>query len=338
MNTNSKRLTITDIAQLTGVSKTTVSMVLNGRGNNFRIKPETQEKILAIAKKHHYKANSVARALQAQRSNTIGLVIPDFSNLGFAATTKTLERLCRDNGLQLIIACSDEMLQQETIAIERLLDRQIDLLITTPIHADAAYYRGLNINVPVIQLDRATQKSSTPFIITDDESAVIELIDTLCQRYQLSEFYYIGGQAELRPSTARLSGFKQGLRKANLTLQPDWVIQTSYYAESAYLAIEQLYHRLGRLPHALFTGSYALLEGVLRFLNDHQLLDQLTSGKMHLSTFDDYELLNCLPFKINSIQQNHQKIAQQLFVMLQALLKGETVENQIIPAKIIWRN
>ncbi len=337
MNISTKRLTIADIAQLTGVSKTTVSMVLNGRGDNFRIKPETQEKILAIAKKHHYKANSVARALQAQRSNTIGLVIPDFSNLGFAATTKTLERLCRDNGLQLIIACSDENVQQEAIAIERLLDRQIDLLITTPIKVNAAHYRALNINVPVIQLDRCTTKSHTPYIVTDDESAVIELINTLCQRHSLSEFYYLGGQAELRPSTARLSGFKQGLQQAELPLQQEWIIQTSYYADSAYLAIEQLYQKLGRLPQALFTGSYALLEGVLRFLNDHQLLDHLTTGKMHLSTFDDYELLNCLPFKINSIQQNHQKIAQQLFLMLQALLKGEKVSNQIIPAKIIWR-
>ena len=338
MNTNAKRLTIADIAELTGVSKTTVSMVLNGRGNNFRIKPETQEKILAIAKQYHYKANSVARALQSQRSNTIGLVIPDFSNLGFAATTKTLERLCRDNGLQLIIACSDELLKQEAIAIERLLDRQIDLLITTPIKDDAEYYRNLNINVPVIQLDRCTKNSKTPYIVTDDESAVIELIYTLCQRHQLTEFYYLGGQAELRPSTARLAGFKQGLQKANLALQAGWIIQTSYYADSAYLAFEQLYQRLGRLPEALFTGSYALLEGVLRFLNDHHLLDHLTEGKMRLSTFDDYELLNCLPFKINSIQQDHQKIAQQLFLMLQAILQNEEVQNQIIPARIIWRS
>lgn len=337
MNINNKRLTLADIAELSGVSKTTVSMVLNGHGNNFRIKPETQAKILEIAKKHHYKANSVAKALQAQRSNTIGLVIPDFSNLGFAATTKTLEKLCRDNGLQLIIACTDEDAKQELIAIERLLDRQIDLLITTPIKSDARYYRQLNINVPVIQLDRFTQNSLTPYIVTDDESAVIELIDTLCRQYHLNEIYYLGGQAELRPSTARLYGFKQGLQHANLKLNPDWIIQTSYYADSAYFAFDQLYQRLGRLPQALFTGSYALLEGVLRWLNEKQLLHHLSDGTMHLSTFDDYELLNCLPFKITSIQQNHQKIAHQLFAMVQSLLKQEPVKNQIIPATIIWR-
>lgn len=338
MDSKSKRLTLADIAELTGVSKTTVSMVLNGRGNSFRIKPETQDKIRTIAKQYHYKANSVAKALQSQHSNTIGLVIPDFSNLGFAATTKTLEKLCRDHGLQLIIACSDELLKQEAIAIESLLDRQIDLLITTPIANDSEHYRTLNINVPTIQLDRYPQNSQLPYIVTDDENAVIELIATLCQRYQLNEFYYLGGQAELRPSTARLSGFQQGLKQANVTLQDDWIIQTAYYADSAYTAIEQLYQRLGRLPQALFTGSYALLEGVLRFLNDHQLLNQLTLGKMHLSTFDDYELLNCLPFKINSIQQDHQEIAKQLFQMVKAILDNQPVENKIIPARIIWRN
>lgn len=90
---NKKRLTLSDIAELSGVSKTTASMILNGRSDDFRIKPETCQKVKGIAEKYGYRANVYAKALQAQRTNVIGLVIPDFTNYGFALTSKALERL-----------------------------------------------------------------------------------------------------------------------------------------------------------------------------------------------------------------------------------------------------
>lgn len=339
MTLKSKRLTLNDIAQLTGVSKTTVSMVLNGKSDNFRIKEETKQKIITVAKKHHYKANPYAKALQAQRSNTIGLVVPDFVNLGFATTTKVLEKLCRDNGLQLLITCSDEDPKQEAIAIEKLLERQIDLLITTPTLPTLEHYPKDAFSIPLIQLDRVCHHYDSSFIVTDDQSAVQQLISKLIQKYSINEFYYLGGQATLRPSIERLNGFKQGLKQAKLRLQDQWIIETNYSADAAYQALANIYRQSGKLPEALFTGSYALLEGVLRFLNEHHLLHYLTQQKLHLCTFDDYELLNCLPFKIHSIKQQHQYIATELFNMIQAKLDNQSIDNKyIIPAQIIWRD
>lgn len=138
-----KRLTLNDIARLAGVSKTTASIILNNRGDDFRIKAETRQKVQAVAQKYGYRANAYAKALQARKTNVIGLVIPDLTNYGFAQTAKTLERLCRENGFYLVIACSDDNPAQEKVAIERLLDRQVDLLITAPTHKIADYYQDI---------------------------------------------------------------------------------------------------------------------------------------------------------------------------------------------------
>ncbi|MGV6988781.1 LacI family DNA-binding transcriptional regulator [Testudinibacter sp. P80/BLE/0925] len=332
-----KRCTLNDIAELSGVSKTTVSMVLNGRADEFRIKDETRQKILDIAQQHHYRANIYAKALQSQRTNTIGLVIPDFSNFGFAQTSRILEKLCRNHGLQLIISCSDEQPHLESKAIENLLERQIDLLITTPIQQSKRHYPHLG-TIPTIQLDRFIRDADVPYVITDDQSAVTQMVSGMIKKHGLSEFYYLGGLLRLTPSEARLQGFKCGLRQGGLTLQDDWIKHRDYHSESGYQMMAELLHDLGRLPQAIFVASYGLLVGVLRFLNEKNLLDHLSSRRLHLATFDDYELLNCLPFHINSIRQDHQQIANQLFASILKLLDKKTVQNKIIPAELCWRD
>ena len=107
-----KRVTISDIATLAGVSKATASLVLNGRGKELRVAEETRERVFAIAQQHHYQSSIHARLLRNQRSNTLGLVVPEMTNYGFAVFSHELETLCREAGLQLLISCTDEIMHR----------------------------------------------------------------------------------------------------------------------------------------------------------------------------------------------------------------------------------
>ncbi|SSG03547.1 putative LacI family regulatory protein [Klebsiella quasipneumoniae] len=91
-----KRVTIKDIAELAGVSKATASLVLNGRGKELRVAQETRERVLAIAREQHYQPSIHARSLRDNRSHTIGLVVPEITNYGFAVFSHELETLCRE--------------------------------------------------------------------------------------------------------------------------------------------------------------------------------------------------------------------------------------------------
>lgn len=332
-----KRITLNDIATLAGVSKTTASMILNGKGEDFRIKPETRQKVLEVAQKHGYRANAFAKALQAQRTNVIGLVIPDLTNYGFASTAKTLEKLCRENGLQLVITCSDDNPEQEKLAIERLLDRQIDLLITAPTHQDPNYYKKIVKFTPVLHLDRHIPQSELPHIISDDSPRIAELVENIIRAYELNEFYYLGGQLSLSPSESRLKGFQEGLEQGRLQVESGWILHKDYQPESGYQMLAEIVQKLGRLPQAIFTASYTLLEGVLRYLTEHNQMEKLINGELHIATFDDHHLLNALPFHIHSIKQDHEEIARQTFAMIRQKLRGLATENQKVACEIIWR-
>ena len=333
-----KRLTLNDIAELSGVSKTTASMILNGKSDDFRIKPETRQKVQAIAAQYGYRANIYAKALQAQRSNTIGLVIPDLANYGFASTAKYLERICRANGLQLMITCSDDNPRQEKYAIESLLDSQVDLLITAPTHQDPNYYQKIVKHTPILHLDRHVPNLDVSYIISDDTPSVAKLTENIVRAYQPKEFFYIGGQLSLSPSASRLEGFYEGLEQARLTPKSGWIFHKNYQPESGYQLFAEIVNRLGRLPEAVFTGSFTILEGVLLYLTENKAMDKLISQELHLATFDDHHLLNALPFHIHSIKQNHEKIAEQTFQMMQDKLQRKTIKNVKVDCEIIWRN
>ncbi|HHW7579733.1 TPA: LacI family DNA-binding transcriptional regulator [Mannheimia haemolytica] len=332
-----KRLTLSDIAELSGVSKTTVSMILNGRGNDFRIKSETCQKVKEIAKKHGYRANVYAKSLQAQRTNVVGLVIPDLTNYGFALTSKTLEKLCRENGLQLVIACSDDTFEGEKKAIERLLDRQVDLLITAPTHNEPTYYQNAAQYTPMLQLDRYIKGLNIPSITSNDAQSISMLVENIVRAYHLKEFFYLGGQLSLSPSQNRLKGFREGLEQSHLVLDENWVLHQDYQPESGYQMFAQIVEKLGRLPEAVFTASFTLLEGVMRYLTEHQQMDKLLTQELHLATFDDHHLLNALPFHIHSIKQDHQQIAERTFELIQQKLAQQKIDDVKVDCEILWR-
>ena len=332
-----KRLTLSDIALLAGVSKTTASIILNNRGDDFRIKAETRQRVREVAQQYGYRANAYAKALQARKTNVIGMVIPDLTNYGFAQTAKTLERLCRENGLYLVIACSDDNPAQEKVAIERLLDRQVDLLITAPTHTIADYYQDILQHTPLLLLDRYIPNSGIPSITSKDIPSVAMLVENIVRAYQLDEFFYFGGQLSLTPSENRLKGFREGLAQSRIVEQSGGILHKDYQAESGYQMLAETVKNLGRLPKAIFTASYTLLEGVMRYLTEHKLMDKLMSQELHLATFDDHHLLNALPFHIHSIKQNHEIIAQQTFAILKEKLNHQESQSAQVDCEIIWR-
>ncbi|MCW8331531.1 LacI family DNA-binding transcriptional regulator [Photobacterium sp. SDRW27] len=334
-----KRITIADIAKLAGVSKTTASMVLNGRASTFRIKEETRERVMAVARENNYSPNLHAKSLQANRSDTIGLVIPDLTSFGFASIARELERLSRQAGLQLLIACSEDDPEIERQVVEGLVRRQIDGLIVASSETSDEFYQTLTKQLPVLQLERHIGQSPLPLVLTDATKVTADLIETIAAS-SVSEFYYFGGRLELSPSRHRLTGFELGLKRAGLEEKPEWIRHRDYQSESGYEMMQQLHKELGRLPEALFTASYTLLEGVLRYLKEQNCLDALVSKEMRLATFDNHDLLDCLPLNIDSVAQDNEKIAQTGFQLIRLLLSSQRVTpaSFALDAHIRWRS
>ncbi len=85
-------MSLQDISKSLNISKGTISLVLNGRGDEKRVSKETQEKIIKFAKDHNYNPNQLARALSRGKSDMIGLVVPNISDVFFATIARIIEK------------------------------------------------------------------------------------------------------------------------------------------------------------------------------------------------------------------------------------------------------
>lgn len=85
-------MTLAELARLAGVSRTTASYVMNGQGVARRIKPDTIDKVLAIARKHRFQVDTQAAALRGGASKTLGFILPDLENTSYARLAKLLEQ------------------------------------------------------------------------------------------------------------------------------------------------------------------------------------------------------------------------------------------------------
>ncbi|WP_192458383.1 substrate-binding domain-containing protein [Musicola keenii] len=330
-----KRITISDIAKLAGVSKSTASLVLNGRSKEFRVSDDTRDRVLALAQQQRYQPSIHARSLRSRRSNTLGLVVPEMTNYGFAVISRELECLCREAGIQLLIACTDENASQEMMAVNSLIQRQVDGLIVASSMLSDAEYQKINQQLPVVQFDRVIGDSDLPLVITESVESTAMLVERIARRHS-DEFYFIGGQARISPTRDRLAGFQLGLERAGVECRTEWVIHGSYHPSAGYEMFAQLCAQLGRPPKALFTAACGLLEGVLRYLNQHNLLN----SNLHLCSFDDHYLFDCLPLKIDTIAQDCETLARNSFDMITALVDERPLPDSriYVPTHIHWRH
>ena len=259
-----KRITIAQIATLAGVSKATASLVLNGKSAEYRIADDTRKRIQAVADECHYQPSIHARSLRAARSYTWGLVIPDLTNFGFASTARALEAHCREAGIQLLIACSEDDPTLEQRVVDNLISRQVDgLIVASSGHSDDIYAR-IHDRLPVVQLDRHIGESRLPMVISDACKATAELVRDMASECD-AEIYYFGGLLDLSPSRHRLAGYELGLHRAGLEADPARVRHRDYQPSSGYQLMAELVAELGAPPRGLFTASFTLLEGCLLY-------------------------------------------------------------------------
>lgn len=313
-----KRITIKDVAELAGVSKATASLVLNGRSKELRVAEETRDRVLAIAKQHHYQPSIHARSLRDNRSHTIGLVVPEITNYGFADFSHELETLCREAGVQLLISCTDENPGQETVVVNNMVSRQVDGLIVASSMLNDNDYQKLSEQLPIVLFDRHMNDSSLPQVITDSITPTRELVADIARQHP-DEIYFLGGQPRLSPTRDRLEGFKQGLAQAGVTLRPEWIIHGNYHPSSGYEMFAALCAQLGRPPKAVFTAACGLLEGVLRYMGQHNLLQ----SDMRLASFDDHYLYDSLAIPIDTIRQDNRQLAWHCFDLIGKLIEGD---------------
>ena len=121
--------TIKDVAKLSGFSISTASRALSGKAY---VNPEAKAKILHAVEVLGYTPNHIAKGLKEGRTNTIGLILPDISNLFYPKVIKSVQQAAAEKGLSLILANTDEKPATEQEAIESMRKIHVDGILVLP--------------------------------------------------------------------------------------------------------------------------------------------------------------------------------------------------------------
>ncbi|TBL69665.1 LacI family DNA-binding transcriptional regulator [Paenibacillus thalictri] len=128
--------TISDLARITGLAKSTISGVLN---NKSGFSEKTRQKVLKAAEEHGYVPNEIARGLSSRSTGSIGLIIKDITNPFYNHITKGVQEIAREHGYTVFLCSSGEEHDTEIEHIEAMVRKRVDGLIIAPLLEDVTF-------------------------------------------------------------------------------------------------------------------------------------------------------------------------------------------------------
>lgn len=254
--------TIKDVAQVAGVSIATVSRVVNGRG----VKPETEKMVLDTIQKLGYRVNLVARSLKTSKTQTIGLLVPDFGPF-FMEIAKVIEEILNGYGYSLIVCSSDENVEREQQRITMLKEKQVDGIILVPASEQADHLADIQADgIPVVLLDRIVSDFRGDCVLVDNVNgsylAVEHLINQGYERIGL-----INGRQEVTTGQERYRGFRRVFEDYNMAVSEDLILTGNFTTESGY-ALMKKFLESPKPPEAVFVANYYMTIGALLAINE----------------------------------------------------------------------
>lgn len=278
--------TMTDVATLAGVSRTTVSFVLNDR-NRHHISEATRSKVLSAARELGYRPNATARALVSQRSGLFGLVTEIVTAPYAVDIIKGAQRTSWDSGRFLLIAPSENNSAELTSAVERLLEQRVEGLLFA-----ATWHRPVSIpeqarELPCVLVNCFDPDQDLPSILPDEISGGRRAAQAL-----VSHGHRRIGHITLEPGIpaqlGRLRGFCDELAASGLRLDDALVAEGDGTAESGYLGAMRLLTD-PEPPTALFCGNDRTAMGAYDAVRE---LGLDVPGDISVIGFDDQELIS----------------------------------------------
>lgn len=298
------KVSITDIAKKAGLSTTTVSRVINGKGEQYRISKVSQQKILEVAKEMRYVPNLYAANLRTGKSNTVALIVPSLSNPFFAAIASGLNAEIRKYGYITIISDSNENFENEKKELEQLSARNIEGLIIVPSGNQWRHIKELyDQQLPIICIDRYFEDLDLPYVSTDNYDGAFHATKYLINNGHVS-IACIQGVKESTPNRLRVKGFKEALEQSGI--RDYWVVGDDFTIQNGYLETKLLMQQKVR-PTAIFTLSNTIAMGCIKALKEENIR---IPQDVSIITFDEHPYLDYLSTPLSCVAQPVNDIIQ----------------------------
>lgn len=318
--------TIRDVAQRAGVSKATVSYILNGRESPIRITDETRQRVLQAAQELHYHPNALARGLTQKRTDTITLVMQfpaifsgwsGFTNEVMRGATETAIRL----GYDLMLHTKEQPTIEQEVAA--LTDGRADGALLLRDMDDPLAERLAQRGFPCVLFSSCANPDI--WFVDCDNIAGGRMATEYLLKLGHHRILHLCGSPHSSAAAERRAGYEQALRDHQIDPRPDWIVEVTYPGAS-YAAVEALLRAPDR-PTAAFAWSD---EVAVRLMTLAREMGLRIPEDLSIIGFDSTDLCNHTTPPLTSVRQPIYDMAAQAVTLLAQRLSGVVPEQRQI--------
>jgi len=324
-------VSIKDIAKVANVSYSTVSRALN---NSPRVKRETREQIRRLAAEMGYYPSAVARSLVTRRTRTIGVVVTTITDLFFAEVIHAIEETALRHNYSVILTNSGGEPERELAAIRALRERRVDgIILVSGCSSKETLRAEKGMDLPIVTVNKFHKEYLGYSVEVDNFGGGWEATQHLLGLGHRRVAHVAGLSGEW-DSLRRQNGYEQALCAYGLSVDPNLIVQGGNRPEGGIAAMQRLL-TLSPPPTAIFCYNDALALGVMRAARAAGLR---IPQDLSIVGFDDIDLAPYFEPPLTTVAQPKREMGEKAVRMILGLLAGESVQDCVLPSRLIIRN
>ena len=321
---NKQQLTISDIARLSGVSKRTVSRVIN---NSPKVRKATREMVQSVIDDLSFRPNAQARGLAARRSYLLGMIYDNPDALFIDEVQRGVLSVCRELGYELVVHPCDS--HSDTLVIEAIgfVNRSnLDGVIVLPPVAEDNDLAGAlgRAQVPYVRLASVALDTADRVVVANERSAVAAMAEYLVNLGH-RRIGYITGPEGRKSTRERLEGFCDVLEKHGCAPREEMIARGAYTFESGIACARTLLEKTAP-PTAIFASNDEMAVGVMYTAQE---MGMNVPRDLSVAGFDDSALATRIRPSLTTIRRPVREMARLATTKLIASIDGREDEARV---------
>ncbi|KRE46732.1 LacI family DNA-binding transcriptional regulator [Paenibacillus sp. Soil522] len=309
------KITINDIAEMAGVSISTVSRVLN---NSKPVKEEVRKRVIEAIKQTNYRHSALASDVNKSESCLIGVIIPLYIHTVLDEFIIGIKNVANFYGYDVLITQTDGTIESELQHLQLFRKLQIHGIIFTgtPIHKK---HVDMIESTPCIAIGQISSLPSIPSVHVDNIMAAYEAVTSLIHKGHRN-IAMIRGTGISAVGEERFIGYRQALKDAGITMRKDWVAESGFSVEEGMSAMDSI-AAAGSLPTAVFCSTDLMALGAMNYLLDNGLR---IPEDVSVFGFDGTYMSTIVRPRLSTVEYSDTEIGMTAARNLFKMIKGAT--------------
>jgi DNA-binding LacI/PurR family transcriptional regulator len=328
--------TIRDIATALNISKSTVSRALQAHSD---INESTRKAVLDMARKLNYHPNSLAKSLVNKKSNTIGIIVPEFVNYFFPTLIIGAQEIAAGAGYNVIICQSQESVKTEIANVNVLLSSRVDgvIISMTKETKQFDHFKSFEqLAIPTVFFNRVCDDINTSKVTVNDYEGAFKGVEHLIKN-GFKKIAHIAGPDNLILSHNRLNGYRDALKKYNIPINNKYIIPYDLTEEHARKSAKKLL-QLSNRPDAIFCLNDVCTTQTLLVAKEMGIK---VPGELGIVGFSNNPLSAYIEPSLTTIEQPvHEMGRAAMRILIDQIGKGAgkyKLVHQTLPTKLVIR-